>query len=111
MHNVRILVFGGPLIGIVLLAAQVQAQEKSFNEMITGSWLVTAVFDEYENGEKKDNWSGLVKGQITFGPTGRFTTILVGPPVPLLKSKDPRKPDAKIAPTMDRTQSTKRAKR
>jgi len=90
------LAFGGALLGMALLADQMQAQEKSFKEMITGAWLITAVFDEYQNGEKKDNWSGLVKGQITFGRTGRFTTILVGPPVASLKSKDPRKPDAKI---------------
>ena len=78
------------------LGGEAPAQEKSFKEMITGAWLVTAVFDEYESGEKRDNWGGQVKGQITFGRTGRFTQILVGPPVASMKGDDPRKPDAPI---------------
>ena len=61
---------------------------------IIGPWIITAVFDEYQNGEKKDNWGGPVKGQITFGRTGRFTQIIVGPAVASMKSDDPRKPDA-----------------
>jgi hypothetical protein len=96
MHAVRMLAFGGSLLGMALVAGPAPAQEKSFKEMIAGAWLVTAVFDEYQNGEKKDNWGGQVKGQITFGRTGRFTTILVGPPVASQKSEDPRKPDANI---------------
>ena len=35
-----------------------------------------------------------VKGQITFGRTGRFTQILVGPATAAMKTDDPRKPDA-----------------
>jgi hypothetical protein len=70
------------------------AQQQSFKEAIIGPWIVTAVFDEYANGEKRDNWGGQVKGQVTFGRTGRFTQILVGPPVASMKGEDPRKPDA-----------------
>ena len=71
-------------------------QQKSFQETIAGAWIVTSVFDEYENGEKKDNWGGQVKGQLTFGRSGRFTNILIGPQVPAMKGEDPRKPDALI---------------
>ena len=37
---------------------------------------------------------GPVKGQLTFGRTGQFTQILIGPSVASMKSDDPRKPDA-----------------
>jgi hypothetical protein len=64
-------------------------------ESIAGAWIVTSVFDEYSSGEKKDNWGGPVKGQITFG-RGRFTQILIGPTAAEMKGDDPRKPDALV---------------
>ena len=73
MYFVRTIAFGATL-GLACAATQATAQEKSFKEAIIGPWIITAVFDEYQNGEKKDNWGGPVKGQITFGRTGRFTT-------------------------------------
>ena len=82
------------LAGTAFWASQAPAQQKSLKDTITGAWIVTSVFDEYANGEKKDNWGGPVKGQITFGRSGRFTQILVGPTVASMKSDDPRKPDA-----------------
>jgi len=84
------------MLGLTSAASPAPAQEKSFKESIIGAWIVTSVFDEYQNGEKKDNWGGPVKGQLTFGRTGRFTTIIIGPPVASMKSDDPRKPDALV---------------
>jgi hypothetical protein len=71
-------------------------QDKSFKEAITGAWLVTAVKDVSSTGESRDSWKGPVTGQITFGRTGRFTQILVGPTVAAMKGDDPRKPDALV---------------
>jgi hypothetical protein len=82
------------ILGLALLPGHAIAQQKTLKESITGAWIVTSVFDEYSNGEKKDNWGGPVKGQLTFGRTGRFTQILVGPAVASMKTDDPRKPDA-----------------
>ncbi|MFL6816238.1 MAG: hypothetical protein ACJ8EK_19630 [Bradyrhizobium sp.] len=96
MSLTRTLAFGAALLGVALSSSQSQAQEKSFTEMITGAWIITSVFDEYQNGEKKDNWGGPVKGQLTFGRTGRFTTIIIGPSVASMKTDDPRRPDALI---------------
>ncbi len=81
---------------LVLIGNEALAQEKNFKEAIIGPWLITAVYDEYQNGEKKDNWGGPVTGQITFGRSGRFTQIIVGPPVASMKTNDPRKPDAPV---------------
>jgi hypothetical protein len=82
------------LLGLFASANATLAQQQSFKEAIIGPWIITSVYDEYSNGEKRDNWGGPVKGQITFGRTGRFTQILVGPPVATMKTEDPRKPDA-----------------
>ncbi len=81
---------------LILVGNAALAQEKGFKQTIIGPWLITAVYDEYQNGEKKDNWGGPVKGQITFGRSGRFTQIIVGPPVASMKTNDPRKPDAPV---------------
>ena len=86
----------GTLFSLALAASQATAQEKSFKEAIIGPWVITSVFDEYQTGEKKDNWGGPVKGQITFGRTGRFTTIIIGPSAASMKTDDPRKPDALV---------------
>jgi hypothetical protein len=92
--TVRTSIVAIALLGLSFSATETLAQQKSFKETITGAWIVTSVYDEYSNGEKRDNWGGPVKGQITFGRTGRFTQILVGPPVAAMKTEDPRKPDA-----------------
>lgn len=81
-------------LGYLFGASQVGAQ--SLKEMIVGSWKISAVFDEYQDGEKKDNWGGAVKGQLTFESNGRFTQIIIGAPVPAMKTDDPRKPDAPV---------------
>ena len=95
MHFSRKVTFG-TLFSLALAASHATAQEKSFKEAIIGPWVITSVFDEYQTGEKKDNWGGPVKGQITFGRTGRFTTIIIGPSAASMKSDDPRKPDALV---------------
>ena len=92
--KIQAAIVGIALLGVSFTETGVLAQQKSFKEAITGAWIVTSVVDEYSNGEKRDSWGGPVKGQITFGRTGRFTQILVGPPITSMKTDDPRKPDA-----------------
>ena len=72
------------------------AQDKNFKEMITGAWVITSVSDNYDNGEKRDNWGSPISGQLLFDTTGRFTQVIIGPPVAAMKTDDPRKPDAFI---------------
>jgi hypothetical protein len=55
----------GAMLSVGCIANPATAQEKSLKEAIIGPWLITAVFDEYQSGEKKDNWGGQVKGQTT----------------------------------------------
>src|SRR4051794_15075829 len=76
-----------------LAASPASAQDKSFKESITGAWLVTSVTDVADNGAPRDSWKGQTHGQITFGRSGRFTQILLGPVVDGMKGDEPRKPD------------------
>ena len=78
MSFTRRVTFAAALLGLALSASASRAQEKSFRETITGAWIVTAVVDEYQNGEKKDNWGGPVKGQITFTGGGHQSVNLFG---------------------------------
>ena len=94
MLKSRRFILGTAVLGLVVAASQAPAQQKNLAESIAGAWIVVSVFDEYANGEKKDNWGGPVKGQITFGRSGRFSQILVGPATASMKGDDPRKPDA-----------------
>jgi hypothetical protein len=72
------------------------AQDKSFKESIIGAWLITGVKDATPDGTARDSWKGPVHGQITFGRTGRFTQILLGPTNPAMKGDNPRMPDGQI---------------
>src|SRR5689334_9222084 len=83
-------------VGLAVPPSPATAQEKSFKEMVIGAWIVTAVVNEYDNGQKQDNWGGPVRGQIQFGRTGRFSQILIGPAAASMKTDDPRKPDAMV---------------
>jgi Lipocalin-like domain len=95
MHLLRTATLGAVL-SLASMASQAPAQEKRLKEAIVGPWVITSVFDEYQSGEKRDNWGGPVTGQLTFGRTGRFSTIIIGPSDALMKTDDPRKPDALI---------------
>ena len=94
MLSSRNVVTGFAALGLAFVTTQAPAQQKSLQETIASARIITSVFDEYQNGEKKDNWGGPVKGQITFGRTGRFTQFPVGPTIASMKGEDPRKPDA-----------------
>jgi len=82
---------------IVALAAAMPATAlgQSLKSSIVGSWLVTSVVDQYDSGQKVNNW-GHAKGNMTFDAGGRFTQIIIGDAQPGLKTADPRKPDAAV---------------
>jgi hypothetical protein len=84
------------LLTVSVVSTNGYSQDKSFKESIIGAWLITSVSDNYDNGQKRDNWGGTVGGQLTFERTGRFSQIIIGAPSPGMKTDDPRKPDAFI---------------
>jgi hypothetical protein len=84
------------VLGLALLWGSATGQQKSLKEQIIGTWLFVSVYDQYEDGKKAHTFGTNPKGQWIFGSDGRFSEILVGEPVPDLKTKDPRRPDAFI---------------
>jgi len=70
------------------------ADAQGLRESIVGGWLYTSASDNYADGQKRDNWGKPVTGQLILDRSGRFTQLLIGPPVAAMKTDDPRKPDA-----------------
>lgn len=70
------------------------AQQKSLKDTIVGTWTVTSVSDQYDNGNKVNPWGAGMKGNLTFDANGHFTQILIGEKQASMKSDDPRRPDA-----------------
>jgi hypothetical protein len=83
------------LVGALACALPAAAIAQSLSSTIVGSWTVTTVADQYDNGKNINNW-GTVRGNISFDANGRFTQIIVGDAQSALKSPDPRKPDAPV---------------
>lgn len=81
-------------LGLALLPGSAIAQQKSVKETIVGSWTITSVFDQYENGKKNNPWGAGLKGNIVFDGAGRFSQMIIGEAQPAMKTADPRKPDA-----------------
>ena len=85
-----------PFVAVMLFSASASwAQQKSLKNAIVGSWTITSVVDQYENGKKVSNF-GAAKGNVSFDAAGRFSQILVGEAQPDMKTADPRKPDAPV---------------
>ena len=68
---------------------------QSMKSEIVGSWQLISVVDQYDSGERVNNW-GSAKGNMTFDAGGRFSQIIIGDAQPALKTADPRKPDAPV---------------
>jgi Lipocalin-like domain len=86
-------------LGITLCIACVtgaSAQNKSFKDALTGTWIIVSVFDQDEKGEKHNPWGNGIKGALMFDGKGRFAQIIIGERQAGLKSADPRKPDAPV---------------
>jgi len=82
-------------LGLAVLPGIAVSQQKSLKDAIVGSWSITSVIDQYENGKKNNPW-GAVKSQFVFDGAGRFTQIIIGEAQPAMKTADTRKPDALI---------------
>ena len=70
------------------------AQQKSLKEQIIGTWSITAVSDQYEDGTKVATFGTGVKGVFNFDGSGHFDWIIIGEKQESMKNPDPRKPDA-----------------
>jgi hypothetical protein len=83
-------------LGIAVATDRAGARQKSLTETIIGTWSVTAVSDQYEDGKKSNAWGDGMKGNLIFDRNGRFSHILIGEKQPNVEADDPRRPDALV---------------
>jgi hypothetical protein len=83
-------------LGLVLPTNYASAVQKSLKQTIIGTWSVTSVSDQYNNGKKSNAWGASIKGHLTFDHSGHFSYILIGEKEPNVESDDPRRPDAPV---------------
>jgi len=60
-------------LGIVLPLSDALGQQKSFKELIVGTWFLDSVYDQTQDGEKHNPWGDGVKGQAIFTSDGHFS--------------------------------------
>jgi hypothetical protein len=77
------------LIGGVLLANTASAQN---NTQIAGSYSLSAVYDQTQDGQKHNPWGEGVKGSLILTPTGQFSVMIVSDNRDKAASKSPRTP-------------------
>jgi len=77
------------LIGGVLLANTASAQN---NTQIAGSYSLSAVYDQTQDGQKHNPWGEGVKGLLILTPTGQFSVMIVSDNRDKAASKSPRTP-------------------
>jgi hypothetical protein len=78
------------------------AQQKTLKEAIVGTWTLTSVYDQYEDGKKSEPWGSGVTGHYVFGGDGSYTQLIIGDTRPDMKSDDPRRPDGFVVARLGR---------
>ena len=53
-------------LGLAVLPGIAVSQQKSLKDAIIGSWSITSVFDQYENGKKNNPWGAGLKSSLVF---------------------------------------------
>jgi hypothetical protein len=86
---VALLGFGWPVVSHTAFS-----QPRSLRDSLIGTWKITAVKNQYDNGTARTLFGSNVTGRYVFGRDGLFSETIIGEPIADLKSYDPRKPDA-----------------
>src|SRR5579862_7968829 len=90
------------ILSLGLLPGSAVAQQKTLKDAIVGTWIVTAVYDQRDDGRKIESFGADVKGTYIFGPDGSYTQILFGEPQPNMKTDEMRQADGFIVAYMGR---------
>jgi hypothetical protein len=91
------------LLGLgVALPGAAFAQQKTLKEAIVGTWTMTSVYEQREDGKRNDPFGAGAKGQYVFGTDGSYTLTIIGEPRADMKSDNPRRPDAYVVVTSGR---------
>lgn len=58
--------------------AGAQEATKKIREQIVGTWMLTSIYDEYQDGRKTYPWGADVKAMLIFDNTGHFSWQIFG---------------------------------
>jgi hypothetical protein len=79
-------------LGIVLPASNAVGQQKTFKELIVGTWLLDSVYDEGQDGKKTNPWGPGVKGIAMYDGNGRYSWQMMSADRSKSASNNPRDP-------------------
>jgi hypothetical protein len=91
LGTAAVLCFGWPVVSHTAFG-----ETPSLRDSLIGTWTITAVKNQYDDGTTRAVFGPGVTGRYVFGRDGRFSETIIGEPRADLKSNDPRKPDAFI---------------
>ncbi len=64
---------------VVTIATSFSAQAAdSLRQSVMGSWKLTAVYDQFEDGTRRNTWGTGAQGLVIFTSEGLFSAIIVG---------------------------------
>jgi hypothetical protein len=71
-------------------------ESPSLRDRLIGTWTITAVKNQYDDGKTRTVFGAGVTGRYVFGRDGVFSETIIGEARGDLKSDDPRRPDAYV---------------
>lgn len=84
------------IVGSLLAPSGATSQQKSLKDAVIGTWRVTAVYDQYEDGKKNESFGRGVMGTYVFGADGSYSQIIFGEPQAEMKTSEMRQADGFI---------------
>jgi Lipocalin-like domain len=69
-------------LGLALLPATSDAQQKSIKEQIAGTWIFVTALDIYPDGRRNDRWGPNPKGVFIFDGNGRYAQFITRSDLP-----------------------------
>lgn len=75
-------------VGLALMPSVAAAQQKSFKELIVGSWTLLIADNARQDGTKVPGFGPNPRGMVMFGPDGRYSLQIMRDGRPKFASKD-----------------------
>ena len=80
--------------GCAIVPGAAPAQTKTLRDNLIGTWIITSVRNQYDDGKTMSPFGAGVAGRYVFGSDGSFSETIIGEPRADMKTDDPRRPDA-----------------
>jgi hypothetical protein len=80
--------------GAAITTSRASPQGTLLRDKLIGTWTITSVRNQYDDGKSVSPFGAGVTGRYYFGSDGLFSETIIGEPRADLKTDDPRRPDA-----------------